>query len=80
MFERPSLLAARTAKAISPSAKPISKTILSIGYTFPFTQESFEGGNGLSITRQDQCRAFVQDGIGFRVGALDVIRFDERDD
>src|SRR3712207_4118204 len=76
-LDRPSLCASATANAISASAKPISKMMLSTGSTRPsFDQQALDGVDGAAFARDYERRAFVQDRVGFGVDALRLVRFE----
>ena len=60
MLDRPSLWASTTANAISASARPISKMMLSSGSArLSFNQQALQGVDGEPVTREDERRAFV---------------------
>src|SRR3954469_11601134 len=80
-LDKPSLAARATANEIRANARPISRITLSIGSPCSsFYQQTFDGINRVSVTRQDKRRSFVEHGIGFRVGTLCLIGFHDRND
>src|SRR3712207_5829971 len=80
-LERPSLLASATANAISASARPISRMMLSTGSPRPsFGQQALDGVDGGAVAREYERRAHVQDGVGLGVDALRPVDFEYRDD
>src|SRR5688500_8242045 len=80
-LDRPSLCASATANATSASASPISRMMLSnVSPRLSFDQQALDGVDGAPVAREDERRALVQHGVGFRVDALRLVGFEYRDD
>src|SRR5215217_426183 len=79
-LDTPSLWASETANAISPSANPISRMTLSIrSLLTSFDQQALERIDRTPIPRDNQRRTCVENCVSFRVSALRLVRFDNRD-